>query len=96
MDMNKNDTSSTGATLFDIGREDFRFADFLQIFGQWLVTTGDAVAFLGQFIALEEEKIEQVKEQKLNQQQEQQRQQIQRQLEQMQEQINNLQARMRE
>ncbi|MDR7080723.1 hypothetical protein J2Y03_005821 [Neobacillus niacini] len=46
------------------GGKDSNSVDILQLVGQWLTTTGDAKSFVGQAIALENDKLQQIQDQK--------------------------------
>jgi hypothetical protein len=39
------------------------FADILQFIGQWLTTTGDTLGLIGQAIALEQDRLDQIQAQ---------------------------------
>ncbi|USK34977.1 hypothetical protein LIT25_06460 [Bacillus sp. F19] len=46
------------------GGKDSNSVDILQLFGQWLTTTEDAISIIGQAIALENDKLQQIQDQK--------------------------------
>jgi TolA-binding protein len=71
------------------------FADILQFVGQWFVATGDVITFIGQAIALEQDRQDKIQEEKDKKQQENQQQQMQQQIEQMQQQIKILQKQIK-
>ncbi|MEH6992944.1 hypothetical protein V7075_09545 [Neobacillus drentensis] len=73
------------------GGKDSNSVDILQLVGQWLTTTGDAISFIGQVIALENDELQQVQDQKEKEPQELQLQQTLQQMTQTQEKIRLLQ-----
>jgi hypothetical protein len=46
------------------GGKDSNSDDIIQLFGQWLTTTGDAISIIGQAIELENDKLQQIQDQK--------------------------------
>ncbi|MEH7010209.1 hypothetical protein V7087_05225 [Neobacillus niacini] len=46
------------------GGKDSNSDDILKLLGQWLTTTGDAISIIGQAIALENDKLQQIQDQK--------------------------------
>jgi hypothetical protein len=46
------------------GGKDSNSDDILQLFGQWLTTTGDAISIIGQAIGLEYDKLQQIQDKK--------------------------------
>ncbi|MCC3359583.1 hypothetical protein [Bacillus sp. REN16] len=46
------------------GGKDSNSDDILQLFRQWLTTIGDAISIVGQAIALENDKLQQIQDQK--------------------------------
>jgi hypothetical protein len=46
--------------------KDSNSVDILQLFVQWLTTSGDAIAIVGQAVALENDKLQQIQDQKEN------------------------------
>lgn len=70
------------------------FADILQFVGQWFVTTGDFITFIGQAIALEQDRKSKIQEEQEKRQQIDQQQLMQKQLDQMQKQIKLLQEKI--
>ncbi|MCP3032289.1 hypothetical protein LF817_13155 [Halobacillus sp. A1] len=71
---------------------DYNFADLLQLFGQWLVSTGDFITLAGQTIAIEQDRQERIQDIIDQQEQELEKQQMQQQLDDLQEQIKQLQS----
>ncbi|WP_071394279.1 hypothetical protein [Bacillus tuaregi] len=70
------------------------FADILQFVGQWFVSTGDIITFIGQAIALEQDRLDRIQEENDKQQQEYKQEQMQQQIEQLQQQLKLLQEQM--
>ncbi|MDF2909531.1 MAG: hypothetical protein K0Q56_411 [Sporolactobacillus laevolacticus] len=73
------------------GGNKYNFADVLQYFGQWLNTTGDTITLIGQAIALESDRQQQISDQKDKEQQLLDQQRTQQQIAEMQAQIKQLQ-----
>ena len=73
------------------GGNDSNSVDILQLVGQWLTTTGDAISLIWQEIALENDKVQQIQDPKEKELQELQLQQTLQQMTQTQEKIRLLQ-----
>ncbi|EST12180.1 hypothetical protein [Sporolactobacillus laevolacticus] len=76
------------------GGNKYNFADLVQYFGQLLSTTGDTITLIGQAIALENDRQQQISDQKDKDQQSLEQQQTQQQIAEMQAQIKQLQKQM--
>lgn len=82
------------ATLIRINGKDYELADIIQYVGQILTTTGDTISLFGQAMAIEEDRIDRIQEEKEKKEKEEQQQKMQEQLEEMQEQIKQLQKQL--